>query len=146
MKKFCLLSLLLLVFAGLVFSMENVGTRTAQSSPYPVLFEETAPTAFPNDRYSYVSAWLPRSSIQDEVKLSFAYLMNAMSYYALSDAAINRQIAYYERTFLEGSTYILEIFDGSFPICILTMAMRFDNLGQHQLVVNFRFSSRPKFE
>ncbi len=139
MKKIFIVLLLFTLILGSVFAMEEAGIRTAQSSPYPVLFEETQPSDFPNARYSYVSAWLPRSSIQDEVKLAFAYLMNAMSYYALSDVAINRQISYFERTFLEGKTYILEVFDGGYPICILTLMMRFNNSGQHQLVVNFRF-------
>jgi hypothetical protein len=139
---------LFLLFVVLCFSVfaqqkvEQEGVRTSDSTPYPVLWEERSPSDIKNAGGWYTLYWAsqPAEKLGDTIQGIYYYFINYLSYYALSDAAIQRQIQRFEQEFLTGGDYILTITDSNTHVVSqISIKIEFLTMNRHQPIVKFIF-------
>jgi hypothetical protein len=103
MKKSCFVFVAFMLLASSLFAqrsdpptIERIGTRTAESSPYPVLYYKVAPEDIPNGRHSID---FPSVSASDAIEFAMYHLIVYLSYYAPSDAGSNFQMHRFQDEF-----------------------------------------------
>jgi hypothetical protein len=154
MKKYFIISFFCFVFVFSVTSQQRVlvereGTRTAQSTPFPVLFEEKSPSDLQKLGGWYTLPWAPQppSTINDTIKDTFYYFINYVSYFALNDEAAQRQVERFLSEIQTRGEYILTITDANANV-VSQFSVKINILpsGMHQPVVKFIFPHRVIIE